>query len=124
MIDIWDVDDGGAFKQMLAGHTYYINSLAFSFDGKRLASGSYNHTIKTCDMENRGTEIGSVTDTDSVLSVDLNPDGTQLVWGSSDNTVKIWNVDNSGTLTLLGIAYLIHISFTFTIQDTPVLCGL
>jgi WD40 repeat protein len=36
---------------MLQGHSHYITSIAFSPDGKYLASGSYDKTVKLWSVE-------------------------------------------------------------------------
>ncbi|AKG21309.1 AAA-like domain-containing protein [Calothrix sp. 336/3] len=75
----------------LSGHKD-VSSVAFSPDGKTLASGSWNKTIKLWNVTT-GKEITSLTGhKDYVSSVAFSPDGKTLVSTSSDHIVKLWNV--------------------------------
>jgi len=93
-IQIWDVEDMTAVKQTLTGHSAIIQSLVFSPKGNRLASGSFDKTIKIWNwVNNEGTEIVKFTTMGQVRSMDYNLYGTRLA--SADvKSVKIWNVEN------------------------------
>lgn len=78
-------------KATLQGHKNYIWSVAFSPNGKLLASGSADKTIKLWD-----TATGKVTATllghdDDVYAVAFSPDGSLLASGSGDE-IKLWEV--------------------------------
>ncbi|MEQ9236948.1 WD40 repeat domain-containing protein [Coleofasciculus sp. E2-BRE-01] len=77
----------------LYGHDSRVNSVSFSPDGKTLASGSGDNTIKLWNRET-GEEIATFTGHDSwVSSVSFSPDGKSLASGSGDQTIKLWNLD-------------------------------
>jgi tricorn protease-like protein/tetratricopeptide (TPR) repeat protein len=85
----------------LKGHEGWVNSVGFSPDGKKLASGSGDQTIKIWDVT-----TGKVLNTlkgheGSVWSVGFSPDGKQLASGSVDNTIKIWDVTTGKVLNTL-----------------------
>jgi serine/threonine protein kinase len=76
----------------LQGHSNSVNSVAFSPDGKILASGSYDKTIKLWDV-GTGREIYTLQGHSSyVNSIAFSPDGKILASGSDDKTIKLWNV--------------------------------
>src|SRR5262245_5700194 len=79
-------------RATLKGHTFNVNSVAFSPDGKTLASGSIDETIKLWEVAT-GKELATLMGhTDSVLSVVFSPDGKTLASGSRDRTIKLWDV--------------------------------
>ena len=76
---------------MLKGHTSTVDSVAFSPDGQRIVSGSYDKTLKIWDANN-GKELQTLTGhTKWVSSVAFSPDGQRIVSGSEDKKVKIWD---------------------------------
>ena len=76
---------------VLRGHSAQVVSVVFSRDGKLIASGSWDHTVRVWDAFN-GMELQCmVTHTDRVNSVALSPDNRWVVSGSDDGTVRIWD---------------------------------
>ncbi|HHB93130.1 MAG TPA: PKD domain-containing protein [Thioploca sp.] len=76
------------------GHTDWIESVAFSSDGKLILSGSGDNTLKLWDA-NTGTEIYSFNDnTGPIWSVAFSPDNTQALAIFNDKTIKLWNVNS------------------------------
>lgn len=85
----------------LKGHSSDVNSVAFSPDGKFLASGSDDNTIKLWDIANQ-QEIRTLKGHSTwVWAVGFSGDGKTLASGSADKTIKLWNLETGqeiGTL--------------------------
>ena len=89
-IKLWDVATGKE-RAVLKGHTDRVLSMAFSPDGKSLASGSKDGTIKLWDAA-KAAELASFKGhTADVTSLTFSADSKILVSGSKDGTVKVWD---------------------------------
>jgi WD40 repeat protein len=76
----------------LTGYTSDVWSVAFSPDGRLLASGSNDKTIKLWEVAS-GSLVRTLSGhTDWVRSVAFSPDGRLLASGSYDDTIKLWEV--------------------------------
>jgi len=76
------------------GHTNSVNSIAFSQDGKRIVSGSYDQTIRVWDAETGEVVVGPLEGhTNSVKSVAFSQDGKRIVSGSRDHTIRVWDAE-------------------------------
>jgi WD40 repeat protein len=77
----------------LSGHDHYVQSVAYSPDGKLLASGSWDTKIILWDAST-GQVTGSPLKghTSYVQSVAFSPDGTILASGSADHNIILWDV--------------------------------
>ncbi len=79
-------------RMTIDGHHAPVMSVAYSPDGKTLASGSYDNTIKFWDVKTGKERATLKGHTDAVNSVAYSPDGKTLASGSLDRTIKLWDV--------------------------------
>ena len=89
--------DGIAGNKMAAfsKHLWSKKSLAFSPDGKSLASVSGSgsiHTVKLWDVQTGGVAKTFHGHTEEILSVSISADYTMIASGSKDKTTRLWNI--------------------------------
>jgi WD40 repeat protein len=101
-VRVWDAATGQEILT-LQGRTGQVTSVAFSPDGKHLASASSDGTVRLWDAFS-GQEILPLRGhTDGVLGVTFSPDGRRLASTGHDGTVRVWDAaTGQQTLTLPG----------------------
>ncbi|KAK4456332.1 WD40-repeat-containing domain protein, partial [Cladorrhinum samala] len=89
-IRLWDAATG-THQQTLEGHSGYVYTVAFSPDGKTLASGSEDNTIRLWDAATGTHQQTLEGHSGSVWAVAFSPDGKTLASGSDDDTIRLWD---------------------------------
>jgi hypothetical protein len=88
----------------ITAHDDVVHALAFSPDGKVLASASYDRLIKLQEAPS-GKLLRVLKDhSDAVYGIAFSPDGKFLASAAADRTVKVWDVDTGVRLYTLGEA--------------------
>jgi WD40 repeat protein len=91
------LQDWPKMRLILEGHHEPVWSVAFSPDGKQIASSSLD--IRLWDAET-GARIGQPMEghDDAILSIAFSPDGKQIASGSLDKTIRLWNVETGASI--------------------------
>ena len=84
--------DGGDPIHTFEGHSYQVNSLAFSPNGELLVSGSRDQKVRIWRIEDGVLLYTLEGHTDNVNSVAFSPDGSTIASGSDDGTVILWGL--------------------------------
>ena len=82
-------------------HWQPVTCIAFSPNGRYIASGSDRNTVIIWD-EITGTRLATLSGHDeAVTSIAFNADGTRLASGSLDASIRIWDTANGTNLATL-----------------------
>jgi WD40 repeat protein len=125
-------DDWSACLQTFEGHSSTVNSVVFSHDSTRLASASWDRTVKVWDansgmclqtLEGHSSTVSSVVFShDSMRLASASHDGTVKIWDASSGlclqTLE-WNGDSVSSTDLVSILASLHPNKTVTESQRP-----
>lgn len=87
---VWDIANK-VIRNTFAGHEQDIYSLDFARDGRIIASGSGDRTVRLWDIETGGSVL-VLSIEDGVTTVAISPDSKFVAAGSLDKSVRVWDI--------------------------------
>ncbi|MEN4398685.1 TIR domain-containing protein [Mycolicibacterium senegalense] len=116
-IQLWNTETWKPIGNFMKGHTADVKGLAFSPDGKLIASTAADETIRFWDAKTRNP-IGEPMRGHQgiVVGVAFSPDGSRIVTGGADKTVRLWDV---ATRAEVGAPLRGHTADVVTVAFSP-----
>jgi hypothetical protein len=91
-VRLWTLD-GKPAAEPFKGHRGWVNSVAFSPDGKRIVSRGSDGTLRLWTLDGKPAAEPFTGHAGEVSSVAFSPDGMRIVSGGGDGTVRLWTLD-------------------------------
>jgi WD40 repeat protein len=100
IVEVWDIVAHKKVHELL-GHSQWVYCVAFSPDGKWLATGGWDRTIKLRDATNGEERLTIFAHEGFVLDLAFSPDSRCLASTSEDRSVRLWDVPTGRQIGVL-----------------------
>src|SRR6266849_2638869 len=104
----------GTTFYVYGGHSEFVNAVAWSPDGRYLASGSWDHTVQVWNVNTRALSF-TYSYNETVYAVAWSPDGHYIAAGGSDRWIDVLNAKKGN----LFLTYYGHDSVVNTLAWSP-----
>ncbi|TME00384.1 MAG: hypothetical protein E6I80_25985 [Chloroflexi bacterium] len=96
-VQIWNALTGDN-PLIFRDHYYFVNAVAWSSDGKKIASASADTNVQVWNVATGGNILTYRGHSSKVNSVAWSPNGTRIASASDDRTVQIWDATTGETI--------------------------
>lgn len=97
---LWDAATGAEVRRF-EGHTGWVGAVAFSADGRYVATGSADKTARIWEVSTGRARQILAGHAAMLGAVAFAPDGKQLLTGGRDNTARLWDAGTGNELCRL-----------------------
>ena len=123
VIVLWDLVSDSVFGR-LRRHESYVSALAFSPDGRTLASGSQDRTVKLWNVTEQRERISFSKHTSTVVSLAFSPDGHTLATAGDSPPIRLVDVQTGAQKAELRGHRLSITSLVFTADGRTLLSAI
>ncbi|MCU0687353.1 MAG: WD40 repeat domain-containing protein, partial [Polyangiaceae bacterium] len=92
---VWNADGTGE-PVVLRGHEAIVYAVAFSPDGRHVATASWDKTARVWNADGTGEPVVLRGHENMVHGVAFSPDGALVATASQDRSVRLWRADGTG----------------------------
>ncbi|CAG7855292.1 SubName: Full=Uncharacterized protein {ECO:0000313/EMBL:CCA74484.1}, partial [Serendipita indica DSM 11827] len=115
-IRLWNAETPVVGRATSRPHRRGFRAVAFSPDGSRIVSGSWDNTIDYGMRRLASRRESHLRHTGEVSAVAFSPDGSRIASGGNDETIRLWDVD---TGQLLGKPFQGHTDSVTAVAFSP-----
>ena len=100
---VWDARDGHLIHKVFGGHAGPVAAVAFSPDGRTIASASYRPHGQALELRRpeASRSPSSRGHTDEVRAVAFSPDGRRIASAGLDRTIRVWDAQSGAELAVI-----------------------
>jgi WD40 repeat protein len=132
-VTLWEVEtcshEAGPRGRLLhtfegeTNRTNRTNKIAWSPDGRTLASCSYHQTIRLWDMAQRRHRATLYGHTSDINGLAFTPDSSNLLSGSDDGTLRVWDVESGQCVRVIRGYAVSHYSLDWSPDGRQLVSG-
>ncbi|RYO95067.1 hypothetical protein DL766_009005 [Monosporascus sp. MC13-8B] len=100
LIRVWDIASR-TIRNTFSGHEQDIHSVEFARDGRTIASGSHDRTVRLWDFET-GQLFRVLSVEHGVTTVAMFPDSKYVAASVFDNKLRVWEIQTGDLVKILG----------------------
>ncbi|MHB1423974.1 MAG: hypothetical protein ACYC3I_12420 [Gemmataceae bacterium] len=115
-VRLWDLTTGTE-REPLRGHEGWVMAVAFSPDGRTLASRSWDQTIRLWDVATGKQHPLLRCQWDAPRGISFSPDGSRVISSLDKATVGFWDVDSGRLMRRLNVKSSVYANFPLLSRD-------